>query len=80
MYFLRKIYRDPLVNDDRLLNLTDSWSDVFESEMDIDELNNVRKTTLSGRPYGDESFIARIETLTGYDLSIKKQGRPWKNI
>ena len=78
LYFLRKIYRDPLVNDDRLLNLTSSWDDIFISEMDTGELNHVRQATLSGKPYGDESFIARIETLTGYDLSIKKRGRPWK--
>ena len=78
-YFLRKIYRDPLVNDDRLLNLTKNWDDVFASGMDIEELNQVRKTTLSGRPFGDESFITRVEELTGCDLSIKKQGRPWKN-
>ena len=79
LYFMRKIYRDPLVNDDRLLNLSNNWDNIFASEMDIDELNNIRKTTLSGKPYGDESFIARVETITGYDLSRKKRGRPWKN-
>jgi hypothetical protein len=49
-----------------------SW--LMEREHE-DVANRIRRSTVRGRPCGDESFVKNIENLTGRHLSPQKTGR-----
>ena len=68
---------DPLVTDRTLLGLVEDWERLLLSS-DEGRLNSLRKRTRTGRPAGDTAFVARVETITGRDLSKGKPGRPRK--
>ena len=69
--------RDPLVTDRTLLGLVEDWERLLLSS-DEGRLSSLRKRTRTGRPAGDTAFVARVETITGRDLSKGKPGRPRK--
>ena len=54
----------------------ESWLTEREHE---DVANLIRRNTTRGRPCGDDSFIKRIEDLTGRCLSPQKRGRKRKD-
>ncbi len=68
---------DPLVTDRTLLGLVQDWERLLLSS-DEGRLSSLRKRTRTGRPAGDTAFVARVETITGRDLSKGKPGRPRK--
>ncbi len=68
---------DPLVTDRTLLGLVEDWERLLLSS-DEGRLSTLRKRTRTGRPAGDTAFVARVETITGRDLSKGKPGRPRK--
>ncbi|MFH1114640.1 MAG: transposase [Pseudomonadota bacterium] len=68
---------DPLVTDLTLLGLVEDWERLLLSS-DEGRLSSLRKRTRTGRPAGDTAFLARVETITGRDLSKGKPGSPRK--
>jgi putative transposase len=68
---------DLLVTDRTLLGLVDDWERLLLSS-DDGRLNSLRKRTRTGRPAGDAAFVARVEKITGRDLSKGNPGRPRK--
>jgi len=69
---------DPLVKDRTLLGLVTDWREFLSCEA-ITESDRLRQSTRTGRPAGDEQFLATIENLTGRELKIKPAGRPSKS-
>ena len=70
--------RDPLVDlswpePDRIPD----WG-AWLREPGEDEVDRLRRSTATGRPCGDDSFIRSIEDLTKRSLTPKKRGRPFK--
>ena len=63
---------DSVVTTAPMLGRISDWRAYLDAESDKDEL--IEKCTSSGRPAGDESFISRLEALTGCDLQRKKPG------
>jgi putative transposase len=68
---------DPLVTDRTLLGLVQDWERLLLSS-DEGRLSSLRKRTRTGRPAGDAAFVAKVERITGRDLSKGKPGRPRK--
>ncbi|MFH1113522.1 MAG: hypothetical protein V1792_06340 [Pseudomonadota bacterium] len=68
---------DPLVTDRTLPGLVEDWERLLLSS-DDGGLSTLRKRTRTGRPAGDAVFVARVEKITGRDLSKGKPGRPRK--
>jgi putative transposase len=68
--------KDPLITDSDLFADIDNWRlFLLKKEEDFD---TVRKKTRTGRPCGDESFLAKTEKITKRLLLPKKAGRPKK--
>lgn len=68
---------DPLVTDRTLLGLVKDWGELLEGE-DEEANDRVRTGVKTGRPVGSKSFLERMETITGRDLSKGHPGRPSK--
>ncbi|RII26047.1 MAG: transposase [Geobacter sp.] len=69
---------DLLVKDRTLLGLVTDWKEFLSCEAST-ESDRLRQSTRTGRPAGNEQFIAAIESLTGRELKIKPAGRPSKS-
>jgi putative transposase len=65
---------DPLVTDRTLLGLVDDWERLLLSS-DDGRSSTLRQRTRTGRPAGDAAFVARVEKITGRDLSKATPGR-----
>jgi len=72
-----KMESDPLVKDRTLSGLIFDWEGFLAGGM-TGEVERLRMSTQTGRPAGDDVFIAKVENLTGRDLSKGKPGRPRK--
>jgi len=68
---------DQLVKDRTLSGLITDWKDFLLGEM-TDKIDQLRLATQTGRPAGDDLFIAKIEDIMGRDLSKGMPGRPRK--
>jgi putative transposase len=68
---------DPLVMDRSLHGVAGNWEDFLSSTDEAAE-RRLRQATRTGRPAGDEKFIARIADMTGRDLAMGSPGRPRK--
>lgn len=72
-----KCVSDPLVTDRTLLGLVTDWGELLAG--DDEEANKILRAGVKiGRPVGNESFLQKIEAITGRDLSKGKPGRPKK--
>ncbi|MSM38134.1 MAG: transposase [Geobacter sp.] len=69
---------DPLVKDRTLLGLVTDWREFLSCKAST-EPDRLQQSIRTGRPAGDEQFIAAIENLTGRELKIKPAGRPSKS-
>lgn len=69
------VENDPLVTDRNLLGLVTNWEEFLCHETD-EGIERVAAATRTGRPAGDEAFLAAVETVTGRDMRKKKAGRP----
>jgi putative transposase len=63
---------DPLVKQLRPLAEISEWETFLK--VDDDANTSVRKHTRTGRPFGDESFIANVENALGRSLCKRKPG------
>lgn len=51
-----------------------AWQQLMESEQASQSQDYLRQLTRTGRPCGDDSFVARAEQMRGRDLTPKKRG------
>jgi putative transposase len=65
---------DHVVTVEPMLNMVSDWKSYLLSESVEDELDAIRRFSSSGRPAGSETFIHKLEGLTGRELSRKKPG------
>ncbi len=66
---------DVLVKALPLLDLRPDWCSLLESGMSEDDDELMRKHERTGRPLGDERFVARLEHTLGRRLRPRKPGR-----
>ena len=68
---------DLLVKDSSLFGLISDWEGYLGADV-YGETERLRMATQTGRPAGDDEFVATITRLTGRDLSKGVPGRPRK--
>ena len=76
-FHMGKMESDPLVKDLTLSCLITDWEGFLAGGM-VGEVDRLRMSTQTGRPAGDDAFIAKVEKVTGRDLSKGAPGRPRK--
>ncbi|MDD5092483.1 MAG: hypothetical protein PHQ23_16400, partial [Candidatus Wallbacteria bacterium] len=71
---------DLLVKTSPLLHLVDEWSNFLSMKIDDSTAGTLKRHESTGRPLGDEDFIAKISSVLGRDLKKKKPGpvKGWK--
>jgi putative transposase len=68
---------DPLLsNDEMLREMIGDWSAYLAEEDDPNWVRALRVSTRSGRPAGNDTFIARVEGIVGRSLEPRPLGRP----
>ncbi|MEW6002823.1 MAG: transposase [Nitrospirota bacterium] len=73
------IYRgsDSILSDDcYLINEIDNWMEYLAEKDDVAMIDNIRLSTKTGRPCGDEYFIKAVEGLLERRLMALPKGRP----
>ena len=66
---------DELVRVQPMLDRVDDWQDFLAHDPSRATLQELRKHTQTGRPLGDETFLNRLERLTGRVLRPGERGR-----
>lgn len=66
---------DPLVDRRNTRRVVDNWHEYLGAEEVGDDLNHLRRLTLSGRPEGSKAFVATLEALSGRQIRKKRPGR-----
>ncbi len=75
-YHVGKAASDILIDDSDLLREVSDWK-AYLSEND-NELEDIRLTTRTGRPFGRHTFVKTAEKITKRVLQPRKAGRPRK--
>jgi putative transposase len=65
---------DQLVKVAPLLAMIGDWRAFLSSALGEEELSDIRHHTSTGRPLGDETFLARLEGMVGRVLKPQKRG------
>ncbi len=65
---------DCLVKVAPLLAMIGDWNAFLKSAIPEEELQHLRRHSRTGRPLGDESFLARLEEMVGRVLKPQKRG------
>ena len=65
---------DQLVKVAPLLAMIPNWCAFLKSAVPEEELREIRRHARTGRPLGDESFLARLEGMVGRVLQAQKRG------
>ena len=65
---------DQLVKVGPLLAMIADWGAFLRSATPEDELKDIRRHGRTGRPLGDETFLARLEEMVGCALKPQKRG------
>jgi putative transposase len=52
------------------------WRSYLQEAEDRDRLNEIRRKTMVGRPFGSAGFINRLEKKLGFQLTARPRGRP----
>ncbi|OPY04378.1 MAG: Transposase IS200 like protein [Syntrophus sp. PtaB.Bin001] len=66
---------DILVKNRDLYSLVRDWQQyLLEATEDADEIQNIKKSTRTGRPAGDFDFVKKMEGLTGRMLQRQRPG------
>jgi len=66
---------DQLVKIEPLLEIVGDWK-LFLAGVDEEQINDIRKHELTGRPLGTESFLDQLESASG---RLLKRGKPAPN-
>jgi putative transposase len=78
MAHIYKIHEPILSTNCPVLTRIDDWAQ-YLSQKDDEKTLLIRKSTLTGRPLGDESFVKSVEKLLGRQLRVLPRGRPPSN-
>jgi len=73
-----RLVDDPLIPGRPALGIVPDWSAYLSIPEKVSALQQLRLRTNTGRPAGDESFIRRIESLTGRQIQKLPAGRKSK--
>jgi len=74
-YHVGNIKEDVLVKSRDLYGLVKDWREYLDERIaGSDDMDNVRRSTRTGRPAGDLYFVNKIEKLTGRLLQKQKHG------
>ena len=74
-YHVGDIKEDILVQGRDLYGLVKDWREYLDERVaGSDDIDNVRRSTRTGRPAGDFDFVNKIEKLTGRLLQKQKPG------
>lgn len=74
-YHVGDIRKDVLVKGKNLYGMVKDWRKYLDEKIEgSDAVDNIRKSTKTGRPIGDYDFVKEIEKLTGRLLRRKKPG------
>src|SRR4030042_1766528 len=71
--------RNPLLSRHSIILGIEDWS-AYLAEDDAKDKEVIARHTSTGRPWGDEAFVSRLELLTGRILRKQKQGPKPKKI
>jgi putative transposase len=66
---------DDLLDQGPLVVEITDWKSFVNEEESEDSLRSIRKHLMTGRPFGDDVFISRLEKMTGRILKKMKPGR-----
>lgn len=69
-------FNDPLLSPMPLRSQIKDWSIFLRGEEKEEDLEQLRKNQLTGRPLGNEDFIEYLERLTGRIIRKRRSGRP----
>ena len=67
---------DGVVTVAPMLERVSDWRQYLAEKDSRIELSSIRKHTSTGRPLGDETFVRRLESVTGRRLRKRKPGPP----
>jgi putative transposase len=70
-----RLVDDPLIPHRPALGIVPDWAAYLSVPEKDNALKQLRQRTNTGRPAGDESFILRIESLTGRQVQKRPAGR-----
>jgi REP-associated tyrosine transposase len=75
---------DPLINYDELSPSPAArrrrWAEKVHRVMDQDLLQDVRRSSATGLPYGSRNWVRRLAKRLDLDLAIRPRGRPRKTV
>jgi len=57
----------------------DGWREILREAIQRQEVDMIRKRTISGVPLGDKKFLMEMGKLAGMDFMEKEEGRPKKS-
>jgi len=69
---------DALVEVGQLCQAVGNWRRFLGDGRDDEVGGRIHRHTRTGRPLGDDSFIARIEGIVGRGVRVRPRGRPAK--
>jgi putative transposase len=72
--------QDNLADGKVLHSRIGDWESLLDAADDAEELAAVRKHSATGRPLGDDHYVAEIEALLGRTLMPRPPGRPRKRF
>lgn len=70
---------DSLLSDNYMLSEIEDWASYLREENTQTEQKSLRLHARTGRPLGDETFLARLEAITGRILRKRKPGPKKRN-
>jgi len=65
---------DPILGEVPMRDLISNWSEYLNKPLPGPTNDEIRKHTCNGRPAGDDSFLGKLESLTGHRLRKLKPG------
>lgn len=65
---------EKILSSNYLIEEIKDWAEFLSQKDDEDDLRVLRKLSNTGRPMGDECFVARIEEITGRLIKKRKPG------
>lgn len=72
--------KDSVLSQDCFLEKEiEDWSEYLREKDDEQIIGNIRKSSMTGRPCGDDRFVKKLERLFGRRLRALPWGRPRKN-
>jgi putative transposase len=71
---------DPVLSQDcHIVKQIKDWSGYLREKEEVSDIEEIRQSTKTGRPCGDDHFIQRLEKMLGRRLGALSWGRPRKD-